>query len=118
MKKFLTVILCVTATTAFCQQDSLLKIRFKVAAKCQCMIQFARQDTAVGKTKTLTSDHFNIAIDRGTSGFFIQCGKALITYIKFPKVPAHLALGIYFTSPCEEHKEGKISFDEFPNEKI
>ncbi len=92
MKKLITTLLIVTASKGFCQQETFTKIYFRVKSECSCTIQFARNDQPAGQIFKMASDSFLIAIDKGTTGFYITCGKSNSVYLKIPYSPG---LGYY-----------------------
>jgi len=118
MKKFLTAFFCIAGSVVFGQQDSLTKIWFKVKADCYCIIQLARQDTPAGKTMKMVSDSFLIAVDKGTTGFFIRCGKSKPTYVKIPYTPGDTVVRIYMIGSCDAKKAATVEIEQFPSKKI
>lgn len=104
MKKLITILLIITTTKAYCQQDTLTKIYFKVKSGCNCSIQFARDDKPTKQIFKMLSDSFLIAIDRGTTGFYITCGKSNTVYLKIPYSPGQGFYRLAGIMPCS--KEG------------
>lgn len=104
MKKLIIALLTIAISKAYCQQETFTKIYFKVKAECSCTIQFARNDKPAGQVFKMLSDSFLIAIDKGTTGFYITCGKSNTVYLKIPYSPGQGFYRMGGKMPCD--KEG------------
>ncbi len=102
MKKFITVLLCIATSAAFCQQDSATKILLIVKADCRCFFQLAVNNKPAGQIFIITADSVQFKVKKEETGFFIHCGESNIVYIRIANRPGNGYLRFAGKMECDK----------------
>jgi hypothetical protein len=117
MKKFQLLMLIIIPVCGFAQKENIAKMLFDVKAKCDCTLQFARNDKPAGVSYVLVPDTLFVAIAKETTGFFLTCGDSNIAYFKFQYEPGNYIYKLTGEMPCDKailDPQEKLFFSEEP----
>ena len=104
--KFIFIVITLFIAKIGHSQD-LKKMLLRVKTHCKCVYQFSRENKPAGQIYQLRGDTLNVAVDKETSGLYLQCGNSKIFFIEFPYFPEKIT-AIFVTMPCNADDDYSI----------